>query len=34
MEPLVLVLGALLLLDVLALRFGHDSRDFRRAAWW
>jgi len=34
MEWLV-VIGALLLLDVLALRFGHDSRDFsRRWVWW
>jgi hypothetical protein len=34
MESLAVVLGALLLLDILALRFGHDSRDFRRSAWW
>jgi hypothetical protein len=34
MESLFAVLGALLLLDILALRFGQDSRDFRRSAWW
>jgi hypothetical protein len=28
------VFGGLLLLDVLALRFGHDSRDYKRAVWW
>jgi hypothetical protein len=27
-------LAVLLLLDVLALRYGYDSRDFRRAVWW
>jgi hypothetical protein len=32
---LLAVIGALLLLDVLALRFGTDSRDFtRRWVWW
>jgi hypothetical protein len=31
---LVIVLGALLLLDVVALRFGHDSRDYKRSVWW
>jgi hypothetical protein len=34
MESIVIVLGGLLVLDVLALRYGADSRDFRRAAWW
>jgi hypothetical protein len=34
MESLIAVLGALLLLDLLAIRFGHDSRDFRRSTWW
>ena len=32
--PLVIVIGALVLLDVLALRFGVDSRDYKRAVWW
>ena len=31
---LLMIVGGLLLLDVLALRFGHDSRDFARRAWW
>ena len=33
MEFLV-TLSALVLLDVLALRFGYDSRDGRQEAWW
>ena len=31
---LLIVLGAVLLLDVLALRFGRDSRDYKRSVWW
>jgi hypothetical protein len=34
MESVLIVLSALALFDVLALRYGADSRDFRRAAWW
>jgi hypothetical protein len=34
MESLFAVLGALLLLDILAIRYGQDSRDFRRSTWW
>ena len=34
MLVLLLVIGALLMLDILALRFGSDSRDFRSQAWW
>jgi hypothetical protein len=34
MESLVAVLGALLLLDFLAIRYGRDSRDFRPSSWW
>jgi hypothetical protein len=32
--PIVTVLSAVVLLDVLALRFGVDSRDYKRAVWW
>jgi hypothetical protein len=31
---LLVVIGGMLLLDVLALWFGRDSRDFARWAWW
>jgi hypothetical protein len=31
---LLIGLAALLVFDVLALRFGFDSRDFKRAVWW
>jgi hypothetical protein len=34
MLMLLLFIGALLVLDILALRFGSDSRDFRPGAWW
>ena len=34
MEWLLIVVGALILLDVLAIRFGFDSRDYKRAVWW
>ena len=31
---LVVIVGGMLLLGVLAVCFGHDSRDFARRAWW
>jgi hypothetical protein len=31
---LLIVIGALILLDILALRFGVDSRDSKPAVWW
>jgi hypothetical protein len=31
---LIVVIVAFVLLDVLAVRFGHDSRDYKRAVWW
>ena len=36
MIALFIVIGALILLDLLALRFGTDSRQFdnRAKAWW
>jgi hypothetical protein len=34
MEDVLLILGLLLLLDVLALRYGVDSRDLLRPAAW
>jgi hypothetical protein len=34
MIALILFVAALIVLDVLALRFGADSRDGRPQAWW
>jgi len=37
MEDVLIILGLLLVLDVLALRYGVDSRDLlrsRAASWW
>jgi hypothetical protein len=31
---LLMIVGGMLLLDVLALCFAHDSRDFGRWVWW
>ena len=34
MTGLMLFVGALIVLDLLALRFGADSRRFDRPSWW
>jgi hypothetical protein len=35
MEVVFILAVVLVVFDILALRFGHDSRDLRRpAAWW